>query len=64
MKQRNAKIFRKLFKDRRQYRAFKREFSNASLEKRIEVLKVARGMISSKKEINTITAEKAVQKGM
>lgn len=41
MKNRNAKLFRPLFNNRQSYRKFKKAYTESSLEKRLETIKVA-----------------------
>lgn len=53
MNQRKAKLFRKLFKERKQYRAFKETYIRSPLEKRLEASEKARQIVASGKEIKT-----------
>lgn len=42
MNQQKSKLFRNLFHDHRSYRKFKKAYSSASMEKRLETIKMAR----------------------
>lgn len=42
MNNRNAKLFRDLFHDRQSYRKFKKAYTSANVEKRLETIAMAR----------------------
>lgn len=52
MRQKKSKLFRKIFKDRKQYRAYKKAYVQAELKKRIQVSKVSQEIVDSGKEVH------------
>lgn len=54
MNAKNTKLFRKVFKDRRQYRAYKKAYTRAELKKRLEALEVTHKIVDSGKDIHTL----------
>lgn len=51
MNQRRARDFRKIFKNRAQYKAYKKAYTKASLPKQLETLAVVDKILSSGKMI-------------
>lgn len=54
MNQRNARLFRKVFKDRTQYRAYKKTYTSTDLPTRLKTLEVVNQIIDSGKEIKVL----------
>jgi hypothetical protein len=58
MSGRNAKLFRKMFPDNRlAYKAFKESYAEASIDKRIEVRKLALKIQRSKLAVHNMVAK-------
>lgn len=48
-----AKLIRKVFKDRQEYRLFKEQYTRSSTQQKEEVLRKIKDIIKSGKKINT-----------
>jgi len=55
MSESTAKLIRKLFPDRRQYRWFKKKYRNSTLTQKAQVRAFARDIASSGKKVENIT---------